>query len=168
MERLHAKDFINLVNSSSFISEGELFDASQYAFFGGDVEKVELGGLLEDNDNCIHALGDRSGDDEVSEYHLFEKDELNRNVTGPWHPGLGVIGDCGSESFFRESSSTAEWTKEADFLNWFDQDFSDSESYQEAKDGLHSHISLLCILRSRNHCIGHPQTLSDHNNFITS
>ncbi|KAH0653258.1 hypothetical protein KY289_030936 [Solanum tuberosum] len=124
MERLHAKDFINLVNSSSSISEGELFDASQYAFFGGDVEEVELGGLLEDNDNCIHALGDRSGDDEISEYHLFEKDEgsalgslsdiddltttfskLNRNVTGPWHPGLGVIGDRGSESFFRESNT---------------------------------------------------------------
>ncbi|KAG5596349.1 hypothetical protein H5410_037581 [Solanum commersonii] len=77
MERLHAKDFINLVNSSSSISEGELFDASQYAFFGGDVgEEVELGGLLEDNDNCIHALGDRSGDDGVPEYHLFEKDEV--------------------------------------------------------------------------------------------
>lgn len=68
---------------------------------------------------------------------------LNRNVTGPWHPGLGVIGDRGSESFFRESSLAAEWSKEADFLNWFDQDFSDSESYQEAKDGLHSHISVV-------------------------
>ncbi|XP_055823839.1 protein PAT1 homolog 2-like isoform X2 [Solanum dulcamara] len=56
---------------------------------------------------------------------------FRRNVTGPRHPG--VIGDRGSGSFSRESSSAAEWSKEADFPDWFDQDFSDSESYQESK-----------------------------------
>ncbi|KAK6784684.1 hypothetical protein RDI58_018139 [Solanum bulbocastanum] len=168
MERLHAKDFTNLVNSSCFISEGELFDATQYAFFGGDVgEEVELGGLLEDDDNCIHGLGDRSGDDEVPEYHLFEKDEgsalgslsdiddlattfskLNRNVAGPRHPG--VIGDRGSGSFSRESSSAAEWSKEADFLDGFDQDFSDSESYQESKRwSSQPHLSAVHLAESK-------------------
>ncbi|MCD7448176.1 hypothetical protein HAX54_039132 [Datura stramonium] len=150
MERFDGKDFRNLVNSSSSISDGEIFDASQYAFFGGDVgEVIELGGL-EDGDNCIPASGGGNGDDEVPEYHLFEKDEgsalgslsdiddlattfskLNRNVTGPRHPG--VIGDRGSGSFSRESSSAAEWSKEADFPDWFDQNFSDSECYQESK-----------------------------------
>ncbi|KAM3221599.1 hypothetical protein P3L10_020869 [Capsicum annuum] len=137
-------DIFNTLSACFSLIEGELFDASQYAFFGGEVgEAIELGGLDED-DNCIPALGGENGDDELPEYHLFEKDEgsalgslsdiddlettfskLNRNVAGPRHPG--IIGDRGSGSFSRESSSAAEWSKEADFPDWFDQDFSDSE-----------------------------------------
>lgn len=65
-----------LLTFSVIDREGELFDASQYAFFGGEVgEAIELGGLDED-DNCIPALGGENGDDELPEYHLFEKDEV--------------------------------------------------------------------------------------------
>ncbi|THG22450.1 hypothetical protein TEA_000183 [Camellia sinensis var. sinensis] len=39
--------------------------------------------------------------------------KLNKVVTGPRHPG--VIGDRGSGSISRESSSAAEWSQEADF-----------------------------------------------------
>ncbi|KAH0650703.1 hypothetical protein KY284_030615 [Solanum tuberosum] len=72
------------------------------------------------------------------------------NVTGPWHPGLGVIGNHGSGSFFTESSSAAEWSKEANFLDWFDQDFSESESYQESKRwSSQPHISVVHLAESK-------------------
>lgn len=69
---------------SSIDTDGELFDASQYAFFGGDVgEEIELGGLLEEDDNCIPSRN-RNCDDEVPEYHLFEKDEVLSVIFGGW------------------------------------------------------------------------------------
>uniref|UniRef100_A0A2N9J2R7 mRNA decay factor PAT1 domain-containing protein n=1 Tax=Fagus sylvatica TaxID=28930 RepID=A0A2N9J2R7_FAGSY len=57
--------------------------------------------------------------------------KLNRVVTGPRHPG--VIGDRGSGSFSRESSSAAEWAQDGDFGNWLDQQMFDAESGQEEK-----------------------------------
>ncbi|KAL8088396.1 protein PAT1 homolog 1-like [Apium graveolens] len=139
MERSDAKQL------APFSSDTALFDASQYAFFGQDgAEDVELGGL-QDEVNNVPAIG--SGDDE---YHLFDKEEgsvigslsdvddlattfskLNRVVTGPRHPG--VIGDRGSGSFSRESSSAAEWSQDIEFPDWLDQHISDTESCQESK-----------------------------------
>ncbi|XP_059318390.1 protein PAT1 homolog 1-like [Lycium ferocissimum] len=165
MERSNSRDFKDLTSSSSSISDGALFDASQYAFFGRDItEEVELGCLDGEKDNSDLAI---RGDDEIQEYHLFEKDEgsvlgslsdiddlattfskLNRNVTGPRHPG--VIGDRGSGSFSRESSSAAEWAKEADFHDWFDQHLSDTECYQESKKwSSQPHISAVHLAESK-------------------
>ncbi|PHU17829.1 hypothetical protein BC332_13524 [Capsicum chinense] len=168
MERSNSRDFKDLTSSSSSISDGALFDASQYAFFGRDIaEEVELGGLEDDQDNSDLAVGGGLGDGEIHEYHLFEKDEgsvlgslsdiddlattfskLNRNVTGPRHPG--VIGDRGSGSFSRESSSAAEWAKEADFHDWFDQNLSDTECFQERKKwSSQPHISAVHLAESK-------------------
>ncbi|XAR51189.1 hypothetical protein NMG60_11005745 [Bertholletia excelsa] len=133
------------VSSGSINSENALFDASQYAFFGQEaVEEIELGGL-EDEEDDAHRVG--YGDDE---YHLFDREEgsgvgslsdmddlastfskLNRVVTGPRHPG--VIGDRGSGSISRESSSAAEWAQEADYPDWLDHCMFDSEIFQEGK-----------------------------------
>ncbi|KAL0444411.1 UNVERIFIED_CONTAM: protein PAT11 [Sesamum latifolium] len=152
MERSDGKGLNDFIHpSSSSVSERPLFDASQYAFFGkGVVDEVELGGL-EDEDEDVPVIGGKfSGEDELNEYHLFEKDEgsglgslsgmddlattfakLNRVVSGPRHPG--VIGDRGSGSFSRESSSATEWAREADFPDWPDHHMSDSECYEESK-----------------------------------
>ncbi|KAL9269728.1 PAT1 homolog 2-like protein [Drosera capensis] len=143
MERSRGGDSRDLYSSSSFSGDA-LFDASQYSFFGHNVaEDVELGGL-EDEEDCFTS-NDLDGD----EYHLFDKDEnvgisslsdiddlattfskLNRVVAGPRNPG--VIGDRGSGSFSRESSSTAEWT-DSDFSNWLDQCVLDAENALEGK-----------------------------------
>ncbi|PSS36207.1 Nuclear factor erythroid 2-related factor 1 like [Actinidia chinensis var. chinensis] len=118
--------------------ENALFDASQYAYFGQKaMDEVELGGL-EDEEDGSPAVG--YGDDE---YHLFDKEEgtgslsdiddltttfskLSKVVTGPRHPG--VIGDRGSGSISRESSSVAEWAQEGDFPDWLDQHVIDTEN----------------------------------------
>ncbi|KAI8551668.1 hypothetical protein RHMOL_Rhmol06G0203900 [Rhododendron molle] len=63
--------------------------------------------------------------------HYRETQELNRVVTGPRHPG--VIGDRGSGSISRESSSLTEWAQEANFHDWLDQHTFDTESFQEGK-----------------------------------
>lgn len=151
MEISDCKDFKGFAGSGSSISgKNALFDASQYAFFGQDtVDEVELGGLGDEQDS-LPVLG--YGDDE---YHLFDKEEvlglggslsdvddlatmfskINKDVIGPRHPG--VIGDRGSGSFSRGSSSAAEWALETDFPEWIDQQQqqhnSDSEYYQEGK-----------------------------------
>lgn len=149
MERSDAKDFTDF--SSSSASGSAMFDASQYAFFGKDVmDEVELGGLEDEAEVVPSFGGGFGGDEELNEYHLFEKDEgsglgslsdiddlattfakLNKVVSGPRHPG--VIGDRGSGSFSRESSSATEWTRETDFPEWFDHHTSDSECYEENK-----------------------------------
>ncbi|XP_059276901.1 protein PAT1 homolog 2-like isoform X1 [Lycium ferocissimum] len=147
MDRSDGKSSMDLSNSSSSISDGALFDASQYAFFGRETgEEVELGGLEEEGNSFVPVVDGGLGDDDTHEYHLFEKDEgsasdvddlatifskLNRNVAGPRHPG--IIGDRGSGSFSRESSSAAEWARETDFPDCFDQHLSDTECYQESK-----------------------------------
>ncbi|KAL3615313.1 hypothetical protein CASFOL_040974 [Castilleja foliolosa] len=152
MERSNSKDLNDFINaSSSSASGGSMFDASQYAFFGKDIaDEVELGGLNDETEDFPVLGGGFGGDEELNEYHLFEKDEgsglgslsdiddlattfakLNKVVSGPRHPG--VIGDRGSGSFSRGSSSATEWTKEADFPDWFDHHISDSECYEENK-----------------------------------
>ncbi|KAL1567582.1 protein PAT1 1-like [Salvia divinorum] len=149
MERSDAKDLNDCTDfSSSSASGGAMFDASQYAFFGKD--EVELGGL-EDGEEVVRSIGGGfCGGEELNEYHLFQKDEgsgvgslsdfddlattfakLNKVVSGPRHPG--VIGDRGSGSFSRESSSATEWTRDTDFPEWFDHHVSDSECYEENK-----------------------------------
>ncbi|XP_058104040.1 protein PAT1 homolog 1-like isoform X2 [Magnolia sinica] len=54
---------------------------------------------------------------------------INKVVSGP--SSAGNIGDRGS--FSRESSSTADWSQEADFSNWLDQQILDAENFQEGK-----------------------------------
>ncbi|KAJ8759836.1 hypothetical protein K2173_009937 [Erythroxylum novogranatense] len=125
-------------------SSGTFFDASQYAFFGQNaMEEVELGGLEDEDENPVFGSLD-------DQYHLFEKDEvaglgslsdiddlattfakLNRVVTGPRNPG--VIGDRGSGSFSRESSSATDWAQEGEFAGWLDQQIVDAEIDQEGK-----------------------------------
>ncbi|CAL1385845.1 unnamed protein product [Linum trigynum] len=123
-------------------SSGGMFDASQYEFFGQHAgDGVELGGL-EDQNPVFGSVGD--------EYRLFDRDEgaslgslsdmddlastfakLNRVVTGPRNPG--VIGDRGSGSFSRESSSIAEWAQDSESSSWFDQHGYDSESFHDSR-----------------------------------
>ncbi|CAO2839577.1 unnamed protein product [Amaranthus hypochondriacus] len=126
--------------SGSFFVEGtSLFDASQYEFFGKKaVEEVELGGLEDDQDNQSLV---------PDEYQLFNKDEgpdaglgslsdvddlettylkLNRAVNGPKNPG--VIGDRGSGSLSRESSSAADWSRDA----WLDHGMLDVDNARES------------------------------------
>ncbi|KAG6523309.1 protein PAT1 homolog 1-like isoform X1 [Zingiber officinale] len=136
------------------VADNPLFDASQYVFFGK--EDAELGGLEDDEgDNCSFIrIGDEyhfptttdregvvpSGAQNVNEVeglaYLSDNDDLastfaklNRVVSGPRTPG--VIGDRGS--FSRESSSTADWTQDEDYLNWIDQRILDAENVQEGK-----------------------------------
>lgn len=156
MERSEAKDLNDYTDpSSSSFSDGARFDASQYSFFGkGVVDEVELGGF-EDEEETAPVIapvieGRFGGEDELNEYHLFDKEEgsglgslsdiddlattfekLNKVVSGPRHPG--VIGDRGSGSFSRESSSATEWAREADFPDWADHHMSDSECYEDNK-----------------------------------
>ncbi|KAG9148891.1 hypothetical protein Leryth_022734 [Lithospermum erythrorhizon] len=165
MERSNSKDFKDLGDGSGSFSGNTTFDASQYAFFGGKdvVEDVALGGMEEDDcSSTVPFLGGFGGEDEVHEYHLFDKDEgagvgslsdlddlattfakLNRVVTGPKHPG--VIGDRGSGSFSRESSySAAEWASETDFPDWLEHHISDPECYQDRhKWSSQPHVSSL-------------------------
>ncbi|KAK4386288.1 protein PAT12, partial [Sesamum angolense] len=156
MERSDGKDFNDFTDPSSSSASGSaLFDASQYAFFGKDiVDEVELGGLGDEEEGLPGGFG---GEEELNEYHLFEKDEgsglgslsdiddlattlqsklacllaVEQSCFWTRHPG--VIGDRGSGSFSRESSSATQWTREADFPDWFDQHISDSEYYEENK-----------------------------------
>lgn len=68
-----------------FGADSALFDASQYAFFGRDIsEEVELGGLEDEQENNDLAVGGGLGDDEIHEYHLFEKDEVQSICTFRW------------------------------------------------------------------------------------
>ncbi|KFK23118.1 hypothetical protein AALP_AAs49591U000400 [Arabis alpina] len=129
--------------SSSENNKSTLFDASQYEFFGQSLEEVELGGL---DDDAATVLGGHVDDEE---YHLFDNKregaglgsvsemddlattfaKLNRVVTGPKH--LGVIGDRGSGSFSRESSSATDWTQDNEFTSWLDQHMIEEQA-QEA------------------------------------
>ncbi|KAL8474154.1 hypothetical protein ACS0TY_030835 [Phlomoides rotata] len=152
MDRSNGKDSSDFTDpSSSSFSDGALFDASQYSFFGkGSMDEVELGGFEEEDEGAPVIEGRFGGEDELNEYHLFDKDEgsglgslsdiddlattfakLNKVVSGPRHPG--VIGDRGSGSFSRESSSATEWAREADFPDWIENHMSDSECYEENK-----------------------------------
>lgn len=125
-------------------SGSTVFDASQYAFFGGDVvEEVELGGLedeeeeipavvpeddtfqLDQEEMSPHLEGDGLGSlsdiDDLT--HTFSK--LNKVVSGP--NGTAIVGNRGA----RESSSAAEWTQDTDYSPWYDQQTYDAESAAE-------------------------------------
>ncbi|KAL7086603.1 hypothetical protein ACP275_13G011000 [Erythranthe tilingii] len=169
MERSDGNDFNEFLDpSSSSVSDSVLFDASQYTFFGkGMVDEVELGGLEDEDDGVPVNAGRFSGEEELNEYHLFDKDEgsglgslsdiddlattfakLNKVVTGPRHPG--VIGDRGSGSFSRESSSATEWAREADCPDWHEHHMSDSECYEENKRwSSQPHLSQMYLQESK-------------------
>ncbi|CAH8310170.1 unnamed protein product [Eruca vesicaria subsp. sativa] len=136
MERSDSRDFFNFVRSSSD-QNSSLFDASQYDFFGKNLDEMSLGGL-DDDEVTAPVLGIAHADAADDEYHLFDKGEaaglgslsdmddlattfakLNRVVTGPKHPG--VIGDRGSGSFSRESSCTTDWTHDTELTSWLDE-----------------------------------------------
>ncbi|KAI3816396.1 hypothetical protein L1987_16090 [Smallanthus sonchifolius] len=139
MERSGSQE-LSGISKDSF-SDDRLFDASQYAFFGWPaMDKVDFGCLEEDDDNPATGIAD-------DEYHLFDREEepgvgslsdlddlstifskLNRSVSGPRHPG--VIGDRGSGSISRESSSASDWVQDRDLPEWLDQHISDTESSQ--------------------------------------
>ncbi|CAH8380725.1 unnamed protein product [Eruca vesicaria subsp. sativa] len=133
MERSDSRDLYNFVRSSSD-QNSSLFDASQYEFFGQNLDEMSLGGIDDDEVVAPPVLGHADDD----EYHLFDKSEgaglgslsdmddlattfakLNRNVTGPKH--LGVIGDRGSGSFSRESSTATDWTHDTELTSWLDE-----------------------------------------------
>ncbi|KAL8031217.1 hypothetical protein ABFX02_13G010200 [Erythranthe guttata] len=131
------------------------------------VDEVELGGLEDEDEGVPVNAGRFSGEDELNEYHLFDKDEgsglgslsdiddlattfakLNKVVTGPRHPG--VIGDRGSGSFSRESSSATEWAREADCPDWHEHHMSDSECYEENKRwSSQPHLSQMYLQESK-------------------
>ncbi|KAK9937551.1 hypothetical protein M0R45_014331 [Rubus argutus] len=122
------------LNQFGVDSTGEVFDASQYAFFGQDsVEEVELGGL-EDEEEAAVGLEEEEFlyNKEEADVSLSDIDDLsltfeklNKDVSGR---STGIIGDRGS----RESSSAAEWVPES-FPNWIDEEIFDAESIQDGK-----------------------------------
>lgn len=128
----------NLRGLGNVSSEGTVFDASQYAFFGKDaVQEVELGGL--EDDYCLPTI--ESNEEEF----FFNREEaedvrslsdiddltttflkLNKSVNGP--RSAGVIGERGSRE-----NSISEWSQREDSLNWFDQNAYDSEGSTDGK-----------------------------------
>ncbi|KAJ0255230.1 Protein PAT1 2 [Hirschfeldia incana] len=150
MDRSDSRDSYKLARASSDTNKSTLFDASQYEFFGQSLEEVELGGLDEDPATAVlgHANDDYDG------YLLFDKREgaclgslsdmddlattfakLNRDVTGPKHPG--VIGDRGSGSFSREN-----WTQDNEFTSWLDHQHTlEEQQAQEASWSPQRHSS---------------------------
>ncbi|CAM8958884.1 unnamed protein product [Rhodiola kirilowii] len=169
MDRSNSKDMRELTGSSSSSSGNAHFDASQYEFFGQEIsEEVELGGI----DEPIPRIGSLD-----EEYQLFEKDEgaglgslsdmddlastffkLNKVVTGPRNPG--VIGDRGSGSFSRESSSASEWQQDGDYNSWLDQHMFSIESEQEEKrwsSQPHLSSSHLAKMKPLNRTASYPQ-----------
>ncbi|KAG2325118.1 hypothetical protein Bca4012_039607 [Brassica carinata] len=155
MERSDSRDSYKLARASSDTNKSTLFDASQYEFFGQSLEEVELGGLDDDPAAAAAVLG--HANDDYDGYLLFDKREgaglgsisdmddlattfakLNRDVTGPKHPG--VIGDRGSGSFSRESSSATDWTQDNDLTSWLDQHMLEEQA-QEASWSSQRHSS---------------------------
>ncbi|KAJ8458889.1 hypothetical protein OPV22_031815 [Ensete ventricosum] len=127
-------------------ADNALFDASRYAFFGKDImDEVDLGGPededgdtdgfvgLNDEKHMFSSIGDKEfeGFASLSEIDDLEStfSKLNRVVSEP--RSVGIIGDRGS--FSRESSSAADWTQEADFPSWIDQEIFDGEDVEEGK-----------------------------------
>ncbi|XP_023523774.1 uncharacterized protein LOC111787912 isoform X1 [Cucurbita pepo subsp. pepo] len=125
-------------------TEDALFDASQYAFFGKDMEEVELGGLEDEEDDTLAAgideeefLFDKESEDfrppsDIDDLvSSFEK--LNDIGSGP----RGVIGG----GLLRENN---EWACEDGFPNWIAQQGFNVETAQEGKRwSSHPHPSSL-------------------------
>ncbi|CAL0310756.1 unnamed protein product [Lupinus luteus] len=123
-------------------SEGEVFDASQYDFFGKDfVEEIELGGL--EDEQCELAPLEFDEEEEI----FFNREEaedirsiseiddisttlskLNK-VAVSGQRSTGLISDLGS----RENSSAAEWTHRGDVFNFYEQHNYDSTGGQDVK-----------------------------------
>lgn len=83
---------------------GAMFDASQYAFFRKDaMDEVELGGLEDDEEVVLRSIGGGfGGEEELNEYHLFQKDEVNRlNICcgTAFSMSLDVLPCCSSQWF---------------------------------------------------------------------
>ncbi|KAL8159736.1 hypothetical protein V2J09_001273 [Rumex salicifolius] len=109
-------------------TDGSLFDASQYAFFGGDiVEEVELGGLEDEEE--LPAAGFDDGHHEVDRAEdadlgpLNEIDDLansfsklNRVASGPPSVPRAFDGRVSTES-----SAAADWAKDSEYSPWNDQ-----------------------------------------------
>ncbi|KAM7269450.1 hypothetical protein ACFE04_024947 [Oxalis oulophora] len=136
---------------ASATTTGDVFDASQYAFFGEDVvEEVELGGLDDDDEEEMdlpHAtttVDDVDDEEEEEEEFLFDKQEagLLRSQSNFDHltttfsklnkidgepKAAGIIGDGRS----RENSSNNEWVH--DIPSWLNQQILDSESVSDGK-----------------------------------
>lgn len=114
-------------NRSAGASAEEKFDASQYAFFGGDVvEEVELGGLEDEEDlppvvfdDEEYQLDREEGEavGSLSEIHDLSStfSKINKDDGGFIKPGF--IGD----QEYRESSSAVQWSQDTDFRNWIDR-----------------------------------------------
>ncbi|XP_076891005.1 protein PAT1 homolog 2-like [Bidens hawaiensis] len=151
MARSGSRDLTTIIAAS--LSDGKLFDASQYAFFGQDsLGKADFGCLEVEDDNTLNGPGD-------DEYRLFHREEesgvglvsdlddlstifskLNRSVSGPRHPG--VIGDrSGSGSISRESSAASERLQERELTDWLDQHISDAETYQNRRWSSQPHLT---------------------------
>ncbi|EEF48821.1 conserved hypothetical protein [Ricinus communis] len=174
-EALKADDLKQFGDNSS---EGAVFDASQYAFFGNDlVEDVELGGL-EDEEEDLPAVGGRFDEEEF----IFGRQEgelarsfsdiddlastfskLNKVVSGP--RTAGVIGDRGS----RESSSATEWAQGEEFQNWLDQQqLFDPDGIQDGKrwsSQPYSSSSRLSELKPLYRTSSYPEQQQHHQHF---
>lgn len=62
----------------SLDADAALFDASQYSFFGKTVvDEVELGGFEDEDEAAPGIEGRLGGEDELNQYHLFDKDEVS-------------------------------------------------------------------------------------------
>ncbi|WOL12247.1 hypothetical protein Cni_G21013 [Canna indica] len=123
------------------------FDASQYEFFGnGAMEEVELGGLeddgsndpgiigIDDEDDQFSSLGNRVEGEQIGSMNDIDDisstfSRLNHGTVEPSSAGAMV----GRGSFSRESSSTADWAQDQEFLNWQDQHVLDAENIQNGK-----------------------------------
>lgn len=111
-------------------TDGAVFDASQYAFFGKDavVQEVELGGLEDDDlleSNEEEFILNREEAEDIKS--LSDVDDLsttfwklNKVVSGP--KTTGFVGERGS----RENSA-AEWAHKDDVLNWYEQNAYNNE-----------------------------------------
>ena len=65
-------------------SEEEHFDASQYAFFGGEVsQEIELGGLDEEDDIVLSGAFDE--DEEKAEVHMITLSLMLHSATVLFH-----------------------------------------------------------------------------------
>nr|XP_043619574.1 protein PAT1 homolog [Erigeron canadensis] len=166
MERFGGGDTQQLASNPAG-GAGELFDASQYAFFGNQVlEEVELGGLDDDEEEDIPVTKFEEeefllepeevvfpGLDDLSS--TFSK--LNKDVTGS---SVGVFGDQGS----RENLSSAEWAHGGEYTNWPHQDVFDAESGLESNRWSNSSFPLqdpsMLLHRTSSYPENHQQNLN--------
>ncbi|OIW11669.1 hypothetical protein TanjilG_10815 [Lupinus angustifolius] len=123
-------------------SEGEVFDASQYDFFGNNfVEEIELGGLEDEEGELAPVEFDEEEEiffnrEEAEDIRsISEVDDLsatfsklNKGVISGSR-STGLVGEHGS----RENSSAAEWTHRGDIFNFCEQHDYDTDGGQDIK-----------------------------------